>query len=223
MIPKIKKILDLSQSVYHACPAWPTYDCVVVDYEARHATHGFQAERINMNAHTGTHIDAPFHFYETGKFVEQMDLTKMQGRGIVVDLRGIGQMSIEVEHLEACGGALQAGDIALLYTGWGQKRAMTKEYLYEWPYLTGPAGQWLVDRGVKCVCTDAMSVGGWPEGCGAPPHESLLGGEVAIVEEVYMDDQLLEYPDWYVITLPLKLEGFGGAPARVIAMQMEVE
>lgn len=222
MIPKITKILDLSQSVYHACPAWPTYACTVVDYEARHVTHGFQAERINMNTHTGTHIDAPFHFFEDGKKLEEMDLTQMQGRGIPVDLRSIGQIAIEVCHLEAHGSQLQAGDIALLYTGWAQKRGLNKEYVYDWPYLTGEAAQWLVDRGVKCVCTDGMSVGGWAEGCGVPSHQALLGNEVAVIEEVYMDEQLFEYPDWYVVALPIKLEGCGGAPTRVVAMQVEV-
>lgn len=43
MIPKVEKILDLSQEIYHACPAWPTYDCVIVDYEASVLTCSFLA------------------------------------------------------------------------------------------------------------------------------------------------------------------------------------
>ncbi|MCD8362249.1 MAG: cyclase family protein [Lachnospiraceae bacterium] len=221
MIPKVKKILDLSQPVYHNCPGWPTYIPTIVSYEARHVTHDFEAERIEMNVHTGTHTDAPYHFFKDGIKLEQLDPMRFQGRGVTFDLRGIGQMAIEAKHLEACGVGVQKGDIALLYTGWGQKRDMTKEYFYEWPFLTAEAAQWLVDRGVKCVCIDGMSVGGWPEGCGAPAHEVLLGNEVMVVEELYMDEELLEEPEWYVVALPIKLKGFSGAPTRVVAMKLE--
>ncbi|MCI8417766.1 MAG: cyclase family protein [Lachnospiraceae bacterium] len=218
MIPKVKKMLDLSQPVYHACPGWPTYDPTIVGYEARHATHDFEAERIDLNAHTGTHMDAPYHFIETGTPVDQMDLRLFQGRGIPFDLRNIGQMGIEAKHLEACGTDIGEGDIALLYTGWAQKRGMNKEYLYAWPYVTGEAAQWLVDKGVKGVCIDGLSVGGWPEGTGRPPHEILLGHEVMITEELYMDEELLAEKEWYVIALPIKLQGGSGAPTRVVAM-----
>lgn len=221
MIPKVRRILDLSQPVYHACPAWPTYAFTNVNYEARYATHGFTAERIDMNSHTGTHMDAPYHFSDSGRPLDQLDISVFQGRAVVFDLRRIGCMDIRVEHLEPYADRLVGGDIALFYTGWAQKRAMTKEYLYEWPYVTREAAQWLVDHQVKCVCTDGMSVGGWPAGTGAPPHEVLLGHEVVIVEEVYMDEQLFEEPEWFVTVYPIKLQGFGGAPVRAVAFAFE--
>lgn len=221
MIPKVKRILDLSQPVYHACPGWPTYDPTVVRYEARHVTHDFEAERIEMNVHTGTHMDAPFHFVPTGTPVDQMDLTLFQGRGIAFDLRNIGQMGIEAKHLEACNTDIGAGDIALLYTGWAQKRGLNKEYYYEWPYVTREAAQWLVEKGVRGVCIDGLSVGGWPEGCGVPAHEVLLGNEIMVAEELYMDEEIFTEKEWYVVALPIKLQGFSGAPARIIAMSFE--
>lgn len=131
MIPGVKKIMDLSQPVYHGCPGWPTYQPTVVTYEARHVTHDFQAERIEMNVHTGTHVDAPYHFSPEGKMIDQMELEQFQGRGIVFDLRHIGQMAIEVRHLEACGKDLRQGDVALLFTGWAQKCGLNKEYVYQ--------------------------------------------------------------------------------------------
>lgn len=232
MIPRVKKILDLSQDIYHCCPAWPTYDCVIVDYEARHVTDNFVAEKITMDAHTATHVDAPYHFYENGKKVDELDLRLFEGRGVIVDLTKVKNYAnisniidrgITAEDLKACNVQIQEGDIVLLYTGWAQKRSETKEYMYGWPYLTREAAQWLVDCGVKAVGVDGLSVGGWGKGCGAPAHEVLLGNNILVIEEVYIDKRLFDEPEWYIIALPIKLRGFGGAPARVIAMTFENE
>jgi arylformamidase len=222
MIPKVVKMLDLSQPVYHVCPGWPTYKLTNVNYEAKHALLGYNAERIEMNSHTGTHLDAPYHFFDDGKTVDMMDLQSFQGRGIVADLRGIENMAIELSHLRHLEGKLKKGDILLLFTGWGKKRGFNKEYLFAWPYITKEAAEWMVKQGVKCVCTDGMSAGGWPEGTGAPPHLVLLSKEIVIIEEVYMDERLLEEEEWYVVGFPIKLQGFSGAPCRVVAMKLAV-
>jgi len=220
-IPKVTKILDLSQPIFHNCPAWPTYKPTNIDYEAQHVTHGYLAERINFNSHTGTHLDAPRHFFPEGTTVDKMELSDFQGRGVVINLKDMGSPSIGAEQLAPFEDLLNKGDIAVLYTGWGEKRAMTAEYMYEWPYITEDGAQWLVDRGVKMICIDGMSAGGWPEGTGAPPHNVLLKHGVVIVEELYMDDALLEEDEWYIVAFPIKLQDFGGAPCRVVAMKIE--
>jgi kynurenine formamidase len=221
MIPKIKKILDLTQDIYHACPAWPTYKLTNINYEAIYAINGFNAERIDIDSHTGTHVDAPFHFFPGRTTVDEMDLSLFMGRGIAIDLRDINTMAITDKHLEKDDPRIKKGDIVLLYTGWAQKRGMNHEYLYEWPYLTAEAAQFLLDKGVKCVCIDGLSVGGWPQGTGAPPHHVLLGNDIVIIEELYMDEQLFTEEEWYVVALPAKFRGFGGAPTRVVAIAFE--
>ena len=57
------KFYDLSQPVYDHCPGWPTYEPTVVKYEASYDKDRFNAEQIRLNSHTGTHLDAPFHFF----------------------------------------------------------------------------------------------------------------------------------------------------------------
>lgn len=221
MIPKIKKILDLSQPIYHMCPGWPTYELTNINMEGYHAANGYNAERLNFNAHTGTHLDAPYHFYPDGKTVEQMDIRLFQGKGVPVDLREIHTMAIKPEHLEPYADKIGQDDIVLLYTGWAQKRGFNKEYLFEWPYITKEAAEWLVEKKVKCVCIDGLSAGGWPEGTGAPPHLVFLDAGVVIVEELYMDAELFTEDEWFVTAFPMKLQGCGGAPCRVVAMSFE--
>ena len=64
------KFYDLSQPVYDHCPGWPTYEPTVVKYEASYDKDRFNAEQIRLNSHTGTHLDAPFHFFPDGQTVE---------------------------------------------------------------------------------------------------------------------------------------------------------
>lgn len=61
------KFYDLSQPVYDHCPGWPTYEPTVVKYEASYDKDRFNAEQIRLNSHTGTHLDAPFHFSRTAR------------------------------------------------------------------------------------------------------------------------------------------------------------
>jgi len=221
MIPRIRKILDLTQDIYHVCPGWPTYKLTNVNYEAIYGINGFNAERIDMNSHTGTHVDAPFHFFNDKATVDKLDLSLFMGRGVVIDLRNIDSEAITVKHLEKAGPRIQKGDIILLYTGWAQKRGMNQEYLFEWPYVSKEAAEFLVNKGVKCVCIDGLSAGGWKEGTGRPAHEVLLGNDIVIVEELYMDEQLLTKDEWFIVALPTKFRGFSGAPARVVAIAFE--
>lgn len=221
MIPKVTKILDLSQPIYHGCPGWPTYDPTIVTNEAKHAIHGYNAERVNMNTHTATHLDAPYHFFEEGTTVDNMDLFQFQGRGIVADLRNLNTMAILPEHLKAVENKVKPGDILILYTGWGLKRGFNKQYLFEWPYVTKELAEWMVQKGVKTMCIDGLSAGGWPEGTGAPPHLVLLSKGVVIIEELYMDDNILSEDEWFISAFPIKMKGCGGAPCRVVAMKVE--
>lgn len=219
-MPKIEKILDLSQPVYHNCPGWPTYRMVNVEYEALYPLDGFTAERIDMNVHTGTHLDTPFHFYPDGKTVEQIPVERFVGDAVPLDLFDIDPAEpIGIKHLEPFAEKVKPNDIVLLCTGWSEKRGYTNEYYYKWPFLSREGAEWLVEKQVKGVGIDGLSIGGWGEGNGAPPHEVLLSNEIWPLEELNLTKELLEEERWFLTAFPLKLKGFGGAPVRAVAMK----
>jgi arylformamidase len=218
-LPSVRKIIDLSQPIYHNCPGWPTYEMVNVRYEAIYPNDGFTAERLNMNVHTATHLDVPFHFYPEGKTIEQFPIEQFQGEAVPIDLFGIAaDTAIGVEHLEPYKDKVRPGDIVLLCTGWGQKRGYTKEYYNQWPYLSGEGAQWMADHQIKGVGIDGLSIGGWGEEKGVPPHKILLSNEIWPLEELNLTEELLTEPRWYLTAFPIKLQGFGGAPVRAVAM-----
>lgn len=220
---KIQKIYDLSQPVFHNCPGWPTYEMTKVDYEAYYARDQFMAERIAMNVHTGTHVDAPFHFFPELKSVDELPVESFQGEAVLLDLSSRVRPAGEIgpELLDAHADRIHPGCIVILYTGWCRKRGYGTDYGWDWPYLGGAGAAWLKERGIKGVGIDTLSLGGWYEGTGRPCHEVLLPADIWILEEVYIPDELLAHPVFYLCAFPIKLKGFSGAPVRAVGMLIE--
>jgi kynurenine formamidase len=212
------KLYDISQPVYHNCPQWPDYEPVQVDHKYTIALNGFNAERVSLTTHSGTHIDAPYHFVEGRATIGQVPIETYAGPVVFLDLRGrdagsvIGKSDIE-PHADR----IAEGDIVVLTTGWGDKRAMTKEFLLEWPYLDGSGAQWLVDHGVRGVGIDALSMGGYgsPEK-GQPCHKVLLGANKFIIEELHVPDELLDGKKRFLTAFPILLENCGGGWTRAV-------
>lgn len=216
---QFKTFYDLSQPVYDHCPGWPTYEPTIVRYEATYEQDRFNAEQIRLNSHTGTHLDAPFHFFPQGQTIDQLDVSLFQGEAVIVDLRGIIQtkQGITASHLEPYKDQIHEGSIVLFDTGWNEKRSFDKEYMNDWPYLTGEGAEWLKARKIKGVGIDTLSMGGWYEGTGRPCHEVLLSGGIWILEEISIPDELAKLGSCYLMAFPIKLKGFSGGPARAVA------
>ena len=167
---QFKKFYDLSQPVYDHCPGWPTYEPTVVRYEATYEKDRFNAEQIRLNSHTGTHLDAPFHFFPDGKTIDQLDVSLFQGNAVIVDLRGIIQakQGIDASHLEPYADKIHEGSIVLFDTGWNEKRSFDKEYTNDWPYLTGEGAEWLKVKGIKGVGIDTRAWAAGMKALGGP-------------------------------------------------------
>jgi kynurenine formamidase len=180
------------------------------------AVQGVNKEIVEISTHTGTHIDAPFHFFEDGNTIDEVPLESYVGPAVVLDLREKEAGSaIERQDLEPLAGELAAGDIALLNTGGGHRRANTKAFLTEYVYLSGEGAQCLIDRGVKGVGIDAVSMGGYndPSKSG-PPHRILLGSGAFIIEELYFPEEVMDGRKRLFVAAPVKLRGCSGAWTR---------
>ena len=220
---KPAKLYDLSQPLYHNCPGWPEYAPTRISRDFCIAINGFNSETVTMNTHTGTHIDVPYHFFEQGVTIEKLPLEAFCGEAVFMDLRGReGGAAIEAEDLKPYLSQIRSGDIAVLNTGWGDKRAQTAEYLFEWPYLAKSGAEALLDAGVKGVGIDGLSLGGWgsPEK-GRPCHEVMLGAGKFIVEELSIPEEVMDGRRRWLSVYPLLMEGCGGAPARAVLHEFE--
>ena len=213
-------IYDLSQPVFTNCPQYPDQNPrpAAIRLFYMQAVQGVNKEIVEISTHTGTHCDAPYHFFDDGSTIDQIPLGTYVGPATIVDLRGkTAGAPIEPDDLRPAATSIEPGDIVLLNTGWGHKRALTPEFLREWPYLSGPGAEYLLERGVKGVGIDAVSLGGYDDPAKAnPAHQALLGAGKFIVEELYIPDAVMDGKKRLFCAAPVKLRGCGGAWTRAM-------
>ena len=165
---------------------------------------------IHFSVHTGTHVDAPMHFVQDGHDVEQMPLDVLIGDASVAELANVD--AITPDHLESL--ELPMGTERLLIRTknsqlWARE---VKEFNPDFVAFTAAAAQWLVDRRIRLVGVDYLSVQRFYDG--PETHQILLGAEVVIIEGLNLTD--VPVGDYELICLPVKLRGVEGAPARVV-------
>ncbi len=216
---KIQKIIDCTQTIYHNNPGYLPYKLCEINYETTIPGNGYQSERINMNTHTATHFDAPLHHFAGQTDAAEYPLENLIGEAVALDFFHTAEhFAINRAELERYADKVKPGDIVLLCTGYGLKRSWDSDYIENWSFLTPDGAQWMVEKGVKGVCIDGMSVGGpKPEDNGGLTHKIGLSKGIWYGEELYLPPDLLNEARWNFAFLPLKMKGCGGAPGRAVA------
>jgi arylformamidase len=214
------RIFDLSQPVFPNCPQYPDHSPRPVQVRLFYmlAVQGVNKEIVELSTHTGTHCDAPYHFFEDGKTIDDVPLETYVGPSVIFDVRGKAPGSaIEAEDLAPSLDRLRPGSIALLNTGRGAVRANTANFLTDYVYLGASGAQALVDRGIKGVGIDAVSLGGFddPKKAGLP-HRIVLGSGAFITEELFFPDAVMDGRERLFVATPIKLRGCSGAWARAM-------
>jgi len=168
--------------------------------------------RLDAGVHTGTHIDAPVHFIDGGAGAEATPLEALIGSAYVVDATEVdGDIdSATLEQLE-----LPANARRVLFKTPNSRLWAEERFSPDFVGLTESAAQQLVQRGVRLVGADYLSIA--PKSDPAPTHVTLLGAGAVILEGV---DLRAVDPGWYrLVCLPLLLEGSDGAPARALLLK----
>lgn len=170
--------------------------------------------KLCFGAHTGTHVDAPNHFIEGTRRVEDLEIEKLIGNCRVVELDG-DVTAIEPHHIENLSGAER-----MLFKTRNSGFWNEREFRTDFTYITPEAARMLVEKKVKLVGIDYLSVEKFGSDDFAT-HVTLLEQEIVIVEGL----DLREVPagDYEIICLPLKYVGGSGdgAPARTILVDRQ--
>jgi arylformamidase len=193
------QLFDLSQPLGPDLTVQPGDPPLTLLRTSSHEVHGYEVTQVCLGSHTGTHMDAPRHFYPQGPTVDQYSLDRLVGPAVILDCRPTGDMTagdIVSEQLRRF--PLRPGGLVLLWT--------------EGATVTVEAVDILVGAGARLVATDAPSLDEEPY----PVHRYLLARDVLIVENLCGLERLGPGPVDCAF-LPLALVGTDGAPVRAVA------
>ena len=216
------RFVDLTLEIWDGMPKLPApwHPDVRVEPMATHEKEARSLMKISFGTHSGTHMDAPFHFIETGKTMDEVDLGNPIRRVFVLSLpKSKEEGAVTVKELEGFEDRIVQTEGLILNTGWYKKWG-TDAYFVNPPYLTIETARWLVERKVAFLGLDSPTVDdtrGAKAGERLPVHVILLESEVLILEGLANLDELGN-GEAKIIALPLKIKGVDGAPARVVGI-----
>ena len=177
---------------------------------APHTT--FQIGKIEMVANTGTYIDAPFHRYETGSDLSELEIAA------VADLDGLVIQVIEEARAigpETFNGKDVKNKAVLIHTGWSRHWG-TDRYFADHPYLTRESAEYLKSAGAVLVGIDSLNIDDNTDGT-RPAHTILLGADIPIVEHLCNLGALPE-SGFKFFAVPAPIRGMGSFPVRAFAI-----
>ena len=167
-----------------------------------------------IGSHTGTHVDAPAHFVEGATTIEDVPLETLVGPAVVLDLTSVTSSEIGPDDLIAAG--LDDSERVLLKTP-NSTGALREAEKSPWVGLSEAAAELLVERGVRLVGIDYLTIDAPAGEVDWPVHHVLCGAGVAILEVIDLSDIA---PGRYTLAaLPIKLVGSEAAPARTVLLE----
>ncbi len=225
-------MVDLTHEMYNGMPIYPGDPPFNHEYVKLGSNYGETTlSRVSLGLHTGTHVDLPRHFVPSGATAERLGLDGFVVYGSVLDLsyKRFGE-PITAEDLRRFEDKIRVGEAVMLYTGFSRAWG-TEEFLYNWPYLDRSGADYLVERGVRVVGTEALSIAGFAGKEGYPyparvsrddvvyVHYKLLSNGVYILEGVTNLDLALTLcrgGEGLFLFMPLKIRGAEGSPVRLV-------
>ena len=163
---------------------------------------------LHMSAHSGTHVDAPRHFFDSGAGTEALPLDILLGRARVIEVTsrtGIAAEDLANEDFSE--------DLRILIKTRNSQLWGSAEFHDDYVGVTESGARHLVTHGIKLVGVDYLSVEQFKT-AGAPAHHVLLGAGTIVIEGLNLRDVDPGVYDLYC--LPLRIVGSDGAPARVV-------
>lgn len=237
------KIYDISQEVFNCAvyPGDPSPQREIKMSMNDGAVCNLTA--LSMCAHNGTHVDAPYHFINDGKTIDQVSLEKFVGNCYVAEHEGVVTAEDAEKILQRAGGFNQISNrnekhaIHHLLGGEAagsiqeeEKKQVSKACFINNSMdaakrilikgkaeVSAEAARVFAETGVWLIGNESQTVG--PENAPMEVHLILLGAEVVLLEGI----RLAEVPEgvYLLNAAPLNLGGTDGAPCRAILLDMK--
>jgi len=204
-------ILDVTVPITNSMPVWPGDPQVRLSpksHLSRDKSHTVKLTAIEMGSHTGTHVDAPYHFVEGGKRLHEIPLEQLTGKATVLEIAGVRSIGLgDLEHLK------WDGIERVLFKTDNSKHWQDGKFYEEFIYLEPDGAEFLVQRGIQLVGIDYLSIDKFKSEK-HPTHFALLTRDIVILEGLNLSK--VPAGEYTLFALPLNLQDADGAPSRVI-------
>lgn len=214
-----KKLIDLSHTIFDGLITYKGLPApIMCDYLSRkdskevYGDDSYQVQigKIEMVTNTGTYLDSPFHFDESGDDIGDLALELLADLpAVVVNVKD--QIEIGTDNFKDLD---VAGKAVLIYTNWS-RHWNTEHYFENHAFITEQVAIWLVDNGAKLVGIDTHNIDD-TRGKLRPVHKHLLGNNVLICEHMTNLDKLPS-SGFRFFAVPPKITGVGTFPVRAFA------
>ena len=203
------KLIDVSVPLDALLPTYPNNTPFTLEPIKRMARgDSSNVSTLHMSAHTGTHVDAPRHFFDEGSGTEALPLELLIGRARVIQIDS--RAGVAAEDLDAID---LSDDIRILIKTHNSRLWGSPEFHTDYIGVTESGAKHLVEHGIKVVGVDYLSVEQFRHP-GAPAHHVLLGAGTIVIEGLDLRD--VDPGVYEMFCLPLRVVGSDGAPARVV-------
>ncbi len=223
----MRRYIKLSYDIHEGMPVYPGTEVPVISKD-KQIKNGDSCNTysLRLSNHTGTHIDAPRHFFDNGQAIADYELNELVfKRPYLLDCPKDEGEAISVEDLSDRE-SLTECDLLLLRTGFQNKRQSDPDcYMHKGPFISPLAAEWIRKNlpNIRCIGIDCLSVSSYTErGLGKDTHQILLTDKqfsapaVLILEDLRIPDEAGEADE--IICLPLFISGVDSAPCTVIGV-----
>ena len=211
------KIIDLTLTVSDEIPTFPgSPQPSFIPWE-NVKDDGYNLELLFLSTHTGTHMDAPYHFLEKGAKIHEISLKKLVSEAVLIKSKKKGGESItkiDIQKFEKKHGKIVSFSSVIFYTGW-QRNLQKKYYFTKNPGLSVSAAKYLASKKINLVGIDSPSID-LGKDSKFSVHQIFAKKGMLIVENL-ANLEKIKSSKFHLVVLPLKLKNATGSPVRAIA------
>ena len=212
------KILDLTLTVSDKIPTFPgSPQPNFIPWE-NIKDDGYNLELLFLSSHTGTHLDAPYHFIENGTKIHEISPNRLIRDAVLIKSRkksGQAITKIDILKFEKMHGKIPNGSTVIFWTGW-QKMLHDDSYFIKNPGLSTTAAKYLVSKKTNLVGIDSPSID-FQASKQFSVHHLFSKNGILILENLANLEKIKSWK-FQLVVLPLKLKNATGSPVRAVAV-----
>tara|TARA_B100000408_G_scaffold84830_1_gene64854 strand:+ start:1046 stop:1696 length:651 start_codon:yes stop_codon:yes gene_type:complete len=212
------KILDLTLTVSDKIPTFPgSPQPNFIPWE-NIKDDGYNLELLFLSSHTGTHLDAPYHFIENGKKIHEISPNRLIRDAVLIKSRKKSGQAItktDILKFEKMHEKIPNGSTVIFWTGW-QKMLHDDSYFIKNPGLSTTAAKYLVSKKTNLVGIDSPSID-FQASKQFSVHHIFSKNGILILENLANLEKIKSWK-FQLVVLPLKLKNATGSPVRAVAV-----